>query len=93
MWESKNVDLAVNTTTILPTAAILKGVYVNTVMSAHTCLIKNGADTLLIIPSSTAAGTVIDFAGEKGVLFDTNLIIDPDDSASGNITIFYSHRT
>lgn len=93
MWTPKAIDLAVDTTTVLSNAAIVKGIYVNTTMSAHTCEIKNGTETLLIIPASSAAGTVIDFAGEKGVLFDINLIVDPDDSGTGNITIFYNDRT
>jgi hypothetical protein len=93
MWHAKAIDLDDDVTTVLSTAAIVKGIYVNTVMSGHPCLIKNGTDTLLVIPATSAAGTVIDFAGEKGVLFDTSVIVDPDNSATGNITVFYNART
>jgi hypothetical protein len=93
MWTPRVIDLEDDISSVSSKAVIVKGIYVNTVMSAHPCLIKNGTETLLIIPATSAAGTVIDFAGEKGVLFDTNLIVDPDDSATGNITIFYIDRT
>jgi len=93
MWNATKVDLAVNTTTIVPTPSIIKGIYINTTMSAHTCSLNNGSNTLLIIPASLVAGTVIDFAGSFGVLFDVNLIVDPDDSATGSLTIFYTDRT
>ena len=93
MCMAKKIDLSDDVTTVLSTSAIVKGIYVNTVMSAHACNISNGSTALLVIPASTAAGTVIDFAGEPGVLFDTNLIIDPDNAATGDITIFYNDRT
>ncbi len=93
MWLSKKADLVNDTTTVLATAAVVKGVYINTTMSAHACNINNGSNTLLVIPAGSTAGTTIDFAGERGVLFDTNLIIDPDNAATGDITIFYNPRT
>ena len=93
MWHAKKVDLADNITTILSTPAIVKGVYVNTVMSAQACSISNGSNPLLILAASLAAGISVDFAGEQGVLFDESLIVDPDDAATGSITIFYKDRT
>lgn len=92
-WTPKIIDLATNITTVSSTPVNVKGVYINTVMSAHVTDIKNGSTIILKIPASTAAGTVIDFAGESGVIFDTNLIVDPDDAATGNLTIFYEDRT
>lgn len=89
MWKPKVVDLSDNLTTVTTNAVRVKGFYVNTVLSAHTCLIKNGTSTIFIIPASTAAGTLVDFAGEDGVTFSTNVIVDPDDAATGNITILY----
>ena len=92
-WKTGVVDLSTAITTVSTLPVIVKGVYVNTVLSADACNINNGTSTIFILKASLAAGSVIDFAGEEGVLFDTNLIIDPDNSASGNITILYKEKT
>lgn len=91
-WKPTKVDLATNLSTVLSTSAIVRGFYVNTTLSAHTVNINNGSDTIFIIPASLSAGTVVDFAGEQGVLFDVNIVIDPDDSSTGSITIMYNER-
>jgi len=91
-WKPKKIDLATDLSTVLSTPAIVRGFYVNTTLSAHPCDINNGSDIVFIIPASLVAGTVVDFAGEQGVLFDVNIIIDPDDSATGSITIMYIER-
>lgn len=91
-WKPKKVDLSIDLSTVLSTPAIVRGFYVNTTLSAHACNINNGSDTVFIIPASLVAGTVVDFAGEQGVLFDVNLIIDPDNAATGSITIMYTER-
>ena len=91
-WKPTKVDLATDLTTVFNSPTIVRGFYVNTVLSAHTVNINNGSDTVFIIPVSLAAGTVVDFAGEQGVLFDVNLIIDPDNSSTGSITILYTER-
>ena len=92
-WKTGVVNLATDSTTVSTIPVIVKGVYVNTVLSAHACNINNGTSTIFILKASLAAGSVIDFAGEEGVLFDTNLIIDPDNSATGNITILYKEKS
>lgn len=91
-WTPTVVDLANNITTVKTTSVDVKSVYINTTMSAHACLIKDGATTKFIIPASSVAGTVFDFAGEDGVEFNTNLIVDPDDAGTGNITILYKNK-
>ena len=91
-WIPTAVDLSNNIVTVKTTPVDVKGIFVNTVMSAHACNINDGATTKFIIPASSAAGTVIDFAGEEGVEFNTNLIVDPDDSATGNITILFKNK-
>ena len=91
-WTPKVVDISNNITTVATGAVIVRGYYVNTVLSAHACNINNGATTLFIIPASTTAGTVVEFATDDGIIFDTNLIIDPDDAGTGSITIFYKER-
>ena len=91
-WAPTAVDLATDTTTVSTTPVVVKGVYINTVLSAQPCNINNGSTTIFIIEASKAAGSVIDFAGDDGVLFDTSLIIDPDNAATGNLTILYKDR-
>ena len=91
-WKSRIVDLAPDLPKVLRTATIVRSIYVNTTLSAHACNLDNGSDTLVILPASLAAGTVIDFGGELGVLFDNSLIVDPDNSATGSITIFYIEK-
>lgn len=92
MWTAKVIDLTVNRITVSTVPVIVKGLYINTTLSAHVCNINNGSETILKVPASYTAGTVIDFAGDEGLLFSTNLIIDPDDSASGSLTIFYKTK-
>ncbi len=91
-WTPGVVDLANDITTVATTPVIVRGYVVNTVLSAHACNINNGSTTLFIIPASTAAGTVVEFASNDGVIFDTNLIVDPDNSGTGSITILYKER-
>jgi len=91
-WKPNRVDLATDLTTVFGLPAVVRGFYVNTTLSAHICFIKNGSDIVFTIPASLVAGTVVDFAGEQGVLFDDSIIIDPDDAASGSITIMYIER-
>ena len=92
-WQACVVDLSTDKTTVATMPVIVKGVYVNTVLSAHACNISNGTSTVFIIEASKAAGSVVDFAGEDGVFFNTNLIIDPDNSATGSITIIYKDNS
>lgn len=81
------VSTADDTTTVLSTPAVLYGIFVNTVLSAHTVLITDGATTVLTLPASLAAGTNLIFPG--GIRFETSLIVDPDNSSTGNITLSY----
>jgi hypothetical protein len=78
------VDVADNSTTVRDGAAILLGVYVNTVLSNHALPIKDGTATVLSIPAQAAAGTFYPF---PGIRFGTSLVVDPDDTATGNITV------
>jgi hypothetical protein len=80
------VNTADNTTTVYTGSALLYGIFVNTVLSAHTVLITDGATTVLTLPASLAAGTNIVLPGIK---FSTSLIVNPDDSSTGNITLLY----
>ena len=80
------VDASDNTTTVYSGNCMLYGVYINTVLSAHAVLIKDGTTTVVSIPASAAVGEYIPF---PGIRFDTSLIVDPDDSATGSITVAY----
>lgn len=81
------VDVSTDETDVSSTApALLFGVYVNTALSAQVLPLKDGTggSTLVTIPASAAAGTMYTFPGLK---FDTALIVDPDNAATGNITV------
>jgi hypothetical protein len=64
----------------------LYGIYVNTVLSAHVCPIADGTTTVVSLVASAAAGTSILY---PGIRFNTSLIVDPDNSATGSITVAY----
>lgn len=91
-WTAGVVDIANNITTVATVSVVVRGYYINTTLSAHPCNINDGADTTFIIPASLTAGTVVEFATDEGVIFNTNLIVDPDDAGTGNITILYRER-
>ncbi len=80
------VDTSVNSTTVSSKPALVVGVYVNTVLSAHTVIIKDDTAAVLTLKASLAAGTFLEIPPTR---FETSLVVDPDDSSTGNITIFY----
>lgn len=80
-----------DTSTNGPTAvyngpALLAGVFVNTVLSAHTVIFKDGTTAVITLPASLAAGTLVRF---PPIRFESSLNIDPDDSSTGNVTVIY----
>lgn len=83
------VNIADNSTTVVSGSARLYGIYVNTVLSAQACPIEDNTTAIITLPASLAAGTLLEF---PGVLFQTSLVVDPDDSATGNITVFYTEE-
>ena len=78
------VNVADNTTTVFTGPCILNGVYVNTVLSAHACPIKDGTVAVASLVASAAVGTSIKY---PGIRLNTSLIVDPDDAATGSITV------
>lgn len=80
------VDVSVDVTTVYTGACLLLGVYVNTALSAQTCPITDAAVTVVTLPASAAAGSMYTF---PGILFATSLIVNPNDAATGNITVAY----
>jgi hypothetical protein len=80
------VDVATDTTTVHAGRAFLYGIYVNTALSAHALPIENDTAAVITLPASLAAGTMVTF---PGIEFDTSLIVDSNDAATGNITVIY----
>ena len=84
--EASTVDTSTNSTTVHTGRVKLMGVYINTSLSAHTVVIKDGTTSVYTIPASSLAGQYFPF---PGVTFVTSLVVDPDDSSTGNITVEY----
>ncbi len=81
------VDVAADSTTVSSVPCIVYGIYVNTVLSAHALPIMDGSSTPITLVASLAAGSNLQFP--FGVRYETSLIVDPNDAATGNITVFY----
>ena len=81
------VDLSENSNTVISDVpALLLGIHVNVVMSAHAVTIDDGTTAKITLAASTAAGTNINcYAG----VFSTSLVVNPNDSSTGTITVFY----
>lgn len=80
------VDVSNNSTTVYNGPAILLGAYVNTALSAHVLPIEDNTTTVCSLPASAAAGSVYSF---PGIRFETSLIVNPNDAATGSVTIAY----
>lgn len=79
--------LTTNSITIYDGPCILTGIYVNTAISAHVTVIKDGTTAVLSLPASAAVGSMYTF---PGIRFDTSLICDPDDATTtGDLTFAY----
>jgi hypothetical protein len=80
------VDVGDNSTTVHGGLCLLRGIYINTTLSANDLPILDGATTVFTIPGGSFAGTWIPFGD---VQFTTSLIVDPNDAATGSITVIY----
>jgi hypothetical protein len=80
------VDIAVDSTEVVNRPALLRGIYINETLSAHDLLIKDNTTTVITIPAESASGTFVNFGD---VRFETSLIVDPDNAATGSITLIY----
>lgn len=78
------VDVSDNSTTVYTGPCNLYGLYVNTALSAHAMPVKDGTVTVVSLAASSAIGVNPQF---PGVHFETSLIVDPDDSATGSVTV------
>lgn len=80
-------DVATNgPTDVVDGKTILRGIMVNTAIATAGCVIKDGTTAVFTLPSGTAAGWIP--CGDA--FFLTKLVIDPDDSATGNVTLVYA---
>lgn len=73
-------------TTILGVPALVNAVYINTALSAHTVVLKDGSSSVYTIPANATAGNKYGFGPTR---FETSLVIDPDDASTGSVTIEY----
>lgn len=82
-------DTSANVTTIYAHPCVYYGAVVTTALSAHTVLITDGVGgtTLDTFAASATVGTKNTYPW--GVRCDNGLVINPDDSSTGNITVFY----
>lgn len=80
------VDVATDATTVHNGPAVLFGYTINVVLSAHALPIKDGTTTVLTLAASSAVNV---FQPLPGIRFETSLIVDPDNLATGNITLYW----
>jgi len=84
--DSVVVDVATDTTTVYLGKGALMGYVVNTALSAHVNVFADDTTTLFSTVASQAAGSYVLL---PGIRFYTSLVFNPNDSATGNVTIFY----
>lgn len=80
------VNVADNSTTVYTGPCLLIGIRVETALSAHALPIIDGSTTVYTLAASTGVGTV---SLPGPTRFSTSLIVDPNDAATGSITVVY----
>ena len=86
--EHATVNTATDSTTVFNGPCIYYGAVVTTVLSAHTVIIQDGTGTTLDqFAASAAVGTKVSWP--VGIRCETSLVVNPDDSSTGNITVVY----
>lgn len=86
----QSVNLSSDITTVYTGAGYIIGFYVNVSPGVGTTLIKDGTNAIISIPVGLTAGTWIPLGD---IEFLTSLVVDPDNSATGSITIVYQKYT
>ena len=79
------VDLSTDSTTVYSDKVILRGISVNVALSAHACPITDGSTTLFQVPSAASVGQWIECGDSRMA----TLVVDPDNAATGTITVVY----
>ena len=80
------VDLSANSTAVYAGPCILVGMVCANDISAHDVLVLDGAATVAGAAASSPAGTSIDCFDMP---IDTSLTVDPNDSATGILTVMF----
>lgn len=81
------VNVADNSTTVYTGPCIYYGAVVTTALSAHDLPIQDGTTVIDSFAASAAVGTRSQWA--HGVRCATSLVVDPNDAATGRITVAY----
>jgi hypothetical protein len=81
------VNVATDSTTVYNGPCLYFGATVTTALSAHALPIMDGANTVDSFAASAAVGASHIFL--HGVRINTSLVVDPDNSGTGTITVFY----
>lgn len=81
------VDASANSTTVYSGPCIYYGATVTTALSAQVCPIQDNATVIDAFAASAAAGTQSRPA--CGIRCETSLVVNPDDAATGNLTVYY----
>lgn len=80
------VDLATDADVVVTASpAMLLGVHVIVVMSAHDALLKSNSATIITLPASTAVGRI----DCHGALFTNDITVESNDAATGKILVFW----
>lgn len=82
------VNVADDSTTVSSSPAILYSIHVNTVLSAHALPVLDASTTVLSLAASSAVGTNLSWP--NGIPFTTSLIVDPDNSGTGSVTLVWA---
>lgn len=81
------VDAANDSTTVVNGPCIFYGAVVTTALSAHALPIQDNTTAVAAFAASAAVGTTINI--QSGVKCNTSLVVDPNDAATGNITVWF----
>ena len=79
------VDLATNSTIVAAAGGTVRGVYLHDNL-AYDLLLTDNAVTVFKIPSGLGAGSFVDLGD---VRFETDVTVDPNDAATGTVTVIY----
>lgn len=81
------VDTSNDSVTVFSGPCIYYGHVVTTVLSAHVVLIKDNTTTISSLVASSAVG--LPQMLPVGIRCNTSLVVDPDNSSTGNILVFF----
>lgn len=80
------VDVSDNSTEVYGSPGVVRGIYVNATITGGDFVLKDGSTTVFTIPENTPAGTPIPLFD---TMFRTSIQADPDDDATGSVTVIY----